>query len=188
MIFEHWIYSTAIAILVYTIYRKKECLYIIIGSAYVPDVDNFADKILKKIDITVLVYGEPIKHGDFHNILILVVYAILIMLLLNIINIKMKDSFILASIGFAAHLFEDALVFNPGYRFFWPILNQKFGIGILPYDYNGNKDLYGIANTDVLILGIILVILSICLKYIFDKYILDNNIKSVLKINGRNGR
>lgn len=182
MNFEHWIYSTAIAILIYTIYRKKEGLYIIIGSAYVPDIDIIADKILKKIDITILVYGQPIKHGDFHNILVLIIYAILIALLLNTINIKMKDSFIFASIGFAAHLFEDALVFNPGYRFFWPILHQKFGIGILPYDYNSNKDLCGIANTEILIIGIILVMLSIYIKYI-----LDNNIKSVFRTNGRGG-
>lgn len=182
MIFEHWIYSTAIAIFIYTIYRKKECLYIIIGSSYIPDIDNFADNILKKINITVLVYGQPIKHGDFHNILILIIYASLIALLLNTINIKMKDSFILASIGFAAHLFEDALVFNPGYRFFWPISDQIYGIGILGYSYNNSKDLYGIANTEVLIIGIILVMLSICIKYI-----IDNKIKSVAITNGRRG-
>lgn len=180
MIFEHWIYSTAIAIFIYTIYRKKECLYIIIGSAYAPDIDYIADKILKKIGITILVYGEPIKHGDFHNILILIIYAILVALILNAINIKMKDSFILASIGFAAHLFEDALVFNPGYRFFWPISNQIYGMGIIGFGYNHSKDLYGIANTEVLIIGIILVILSLCIKYIF-----DNNIKSIIRVNGR---
>lgn len=179
MLFEHWIYSTAIAIFIYTIYRKKECLYIIIGSAYVPDIDFIIDKILKKIDITVLVYGDPIKHGDFHNILILIIYSILVALLLNTVNIKIKDAFILASIGFASHLFEDALVFNPGYRFFWPISDKIYGIGILGFDYNNNKDLYGIANTEVLIIGMILVILSLCIKYIF-----DNNFKSINRVNG----
>ena len=181
MYFEHWIYSTALAILVYTVYRKKECLYIIIGSAYVPDVDIFIDGILKKINITVLVYGEPIKHGDFHNILVLLMYAILIALILNTINIKMKDSFILASIGFGAHLFEDALVFNPGYRFFWPISDQIYGIGLIA-NYNDHKDFYGIANTEVLVIGIILVILSICIKHIF-----DNNVKTTVITNGRGG-
>jgi hypothetical protein len=182
MLFEHWIYSTAVAIFIYTIYRKKECLYIIIGSAYAPDMDIIADSIFKKIGITILVYGQPIKHGDFHNILVMIIYAILITLLLNAINIKMKDSFILASLGFAAHLFEDALVFNPGYRFFWPISDKIYGIGILGFDYNRNADFYGIANTEVLIMGIILVILSICIKYIF-----DNNMKSVIVTNGRGG-
>ena len=160
MNFEHWIYSTAIAIVAYATCGKEECLYIIIGSAYVPDVDIFVDRILKKINITILVYGKPIKHGDFHNILVLIAYAILVSLILYTVNIKMKDSFILASIGFGAHLFEDALVFNPGYRFFWPISDQIYGIGLIA-NYNGHKDFYGIANTEVLVIGIILVILSL---------------------------
>ena len=183
MMLEHLVYSTAIAIFIYTIYRKKECLYIIIGSAYAPDIDLIADRIFKKIDITVLVYGDPIKHGDFHNILIMILYATLVALILNTINIKMKDSFILASIGFAAHLFEDALVFNPAYRFLLPIFDKIYGIGLIT-NYNGHKDFYGIANTEVLAIGIILVIISICIKYIF-----DNNMKAEVAVvtNGRGG-
>lgn len=181
MLSEHLVYSTAIAILIYTVYRKKECLYIIIGSAYAPDIDIIADQILKKIGIIVLVYGEPIKHGDFHNILVMILYAVSIALILNTINIKMKDSFILACIGFGAHLFEDALVFNPGYRFFWPISDKIYGIGLIA-NYNGHTDFYGIANTEVLMIGIILVILSICIKYVF-----DNNTKTTIVTNGRGG-
>ncbi len=181
MLFEHWIYSTAVAILIYTIYRKKECLYIIIGSAYAPDTDIIADYILKNIGIIVLVYGRYIKHGDFHNMLVLIIYAILIALLLSTINVKIKDSFILASIGFGLHLLEDALVFNPGYRFFWPISDKIYGIGLVT-NYNGHADFFGIANTEVLIIGVILVILSICIKYIF-----DNNVKTAVITNGRGG-
>lgn len=181
MLLEHLIYNIAIAILIYTIYRKKECLYIIIGSAYAPDIDYVVNYISKKIGIVILAYGRYIEHGDFHNILVLILYAILIALLLNTINIKMKDSFILANIGFGLHLFEDALVFNPGYRFFWPISDKIYGIGLMT-NYNGHADFYGIANTNVLIIGVILVILSICIKYIF-----DNNLKTVVRTNGRGG-
>lgn len=181
MLLEHLVYSTAFAILAYTIYRKKECLFIIIGSAYVPDIDIWADHILKNIGIIVLVYGRPIEHGDFHNILIMVLYGILVALLLNTINIKMKDSFILSIIGFGLHLLEDALVFNPGYRFFWPISDKIYGIGLMA-NYNGNTYFYGIANKEVLFIGVILIILSICMKYIF-----DNNIKTVVRTNGRKG-
>jgi membrane-bound metal-dependent hydrolase YbcI (DUF457 family) len=181
MLSEHLVYSAAIAILIYTVYRKKECLYIIIGSAYAPDTDIIADHILKKIGITVLVYGQHIKHGDFHNMLIMILYATLIALLLNTINIKMKDVFILANIGFGAHLFEDALVFNPGYRFFWPISDKIYGIGLMA-NYNGHADFFGVANIKVLVVGIILVILAICIKYIY-----DNNIKTMVIKNGRKG-
>jgi hypothetical protein len=182
MLSEHLVYSTAIAMLIYAVYRKKECLLIIIGSAYSPDIDIIADSIFKKIDVTVLIYGEPIKHGDFHNMLIMILYAILVALILNTINIKMKDAFILACVGFGAHLFEDALVYNPAYRFFWPLSDKLYGIGIIGHNYNAHRNFYGIANTEVLAVGIILVILSICIKYIF-----DNNTKSVVVTNGRGG-
>jgi len=180
MLFEHWIYSLAVAILIYTIYRKKECLYIIIGSAYIPDIDIVADYILKKFGIIVLIYGRPIYHGDFHNILVMILYAILVALLLNIISIRMKDSFILANIGFFLHLLEDALVFNPGYRFLWPISDKIYGIGVI--NYNDNIDFFGIANIKVLSIGILLVISSLYIKYIF-----DNITKYAIVTNGRRG-
>jgi len=88
--------------------------------------DIVADSILKKIGIIVLVYGRPIEHGDFHNILVMILYGILIALLLNTVNVKMRYSFILACIGFGTHLFEDALVFSIGYRFFWPISDKIY--------------------------------------------------------------
>lgn len=56
MLFEHWIYSTAIAILVGMVYYKftgREYSWIIIASAYAPDVDTIADAALKKIGVTV---------------------------------------------------------------------------------------------------------------------------------------
>lgn len=162
---EHLVYSTAIAIFLYAIFKNKCGSWIIILSSYSPDVDVIVDKIFKKIGLTILVYGEPIKHGDFHNILILFTYAILVALLLNIINIKLKDSFTFASIGFGAHLLEDALVFNPGYRFLWPISEKIYGIGIMEYNY----DLYGIATKDVLVTGLILVVISIMFKMLYER-------------------
>jgi len=178
MLFEHLIFSIAIAILTYTIFRKKECLYIIIGSAYAPDIDIVADYILKKIGITIMIYNHTIRHGDFHNILTLIVFAVLVALLLKVFRFKIKDSFLFASIGFGAHLFEDALVFNPGYRFFYPLSDKVYGIGIIS-NYNSNIDFFGIANTEILIIGIIFVILSLCIKsYVNSKVNLKINNKS----------
>lgn len=157
MLLEHLIYNIAIAILIYTVYEKRYVLSIIILSAYSPDIDFVTNSILKKIGITLLVYGEPIKHGDFHNILVLLIYGILVALLLNTVKTNMIDSFILACIGFTAHLFEDYIVFNPGYRFFWPISDKIYGIGIIKY----KADFYGIANTDVLIIGLVAIFLSL---------------------------
>ena len=68
---------------------------------------------------------------------------------------RFGDSFLFAGIGFGAHMFEDALIANPAYAFFWPLSDQRFGIGLFDY----RPDLYGIASTDVLIVGVILMVL-----------------------------
>ena len=116
--------------------------------AYAPDVDMIADPALKKIGVTVLVYGSPISHGDFHNIAVLLVYATLVALLLHPIGIRLEDSFFFACTGFAAHMFEDALVANPAHPFLLPLSYQRFGIGI----FNYTRDWYGIADKEVLTL------------------------------------
>ena len=180
MLFEHWIYSTAIAIITGMIYSRftgREHPWIIIASAYIPDIDIAVDTFLRRLGITLLINGSPIKHGSFHNIVVLLLFAFSIALLLHPLGIKFIDSFIFASIGFGAHLFEDALVFNPGYAFFWPLSNQRFGIGILGYTPN----LYGIADIKVLSISLILVILCIGLRILYEgtswiKYLLTPRI------------
>jgi len=156
MLFEHWIYSIAIAIIVGMIYYKltgRDYAWIIIASAYSPDIDMIADTVLKKIGVTVLVYGSPISHGNFHNIAVLLAYAVSVALLLHPIGIKLVDSFFFAGMGFAAHMFEDALIANPAYPFLWPVSTQRFGIGI----FNYSRDWFGIADKEVLVIGLILV-------------------------------
>lgn len=167
MLFEHWIYSIAIAIIVGMIYYRftgREYSWIIIASTYIPDSDMFMNTIFRRMGITLLIDGNPIKHGSFHNIAVLFLFAFLVALLLHPLGIKFIDSFIFASIGFGAHLFEDALVYNPGYTFFWPISNQRFGIGIIGY----NPTLYGIADMEVLFIGIAAVILCVSIRILYD--------------------
>lgn len=167
MLFEHWIYSAAIATILGMIYFKKtgrDYSWIIIASALAPDLDIFAEYIFNKFDIGVLLNGNPIKHGDFHNILVLFLFAGFVGLLLKMIGLKFIDSFILAGIGFGAHIFEDILVYNPGYAFFWPLSKHVFGIGIINY----KPDWYGVANTKVLLAGIIVMILCVTVRTLYE--------------------
>ncbi len=167
MLLEHLIYSTAIAIIagmIYYKYTRRDPSWIIIASAYAPDLDIIAGEVFKKLDINVLINDAPIKHGDFHNIAVLLIFAVSIGLLLKPLGKKFIDSFMFAGIGFGAHMFEDALVFNPGYAFFWPLLSQKFGIGIVEY----KPDWYGIANTEVLIVGLIAVISALGIRALYE--------------------
>ncbi len=167
MLFEHWIYSTAIAIIAgmgYHRYTGRDRSWIIVASAYAPDVDMIADAVLKKIGLAVLTEGNPVKHGDFHNIAALVVYAMAVALILHPAGIEFVDSFTFASLGFGAHLFEDAVVFNPGYAFLWPISTHRFGLGI----FNYSRDWFGIGNEEVLIIGIIAVIICLILRTAYE--------------------
>jgi hypothetical protein len=81
MLIEHLIYSTALAIFIGMIHYRffnRDYSWIIIVSAYVPDLDVISDSLLKKMGITVLIYGHTIVHGYFHNIAILTLYAIFV--------------------------------------------------------------------------------------------------------------
>lgn len=167
MLFEHLIYSTIIAIIAGMIQLKRkgrDYSWIIILSAFAPDLDIFAGHIFKLFDIAFFLNGFPLKHGDFHNIMALILYAGVVGLLLRSIGLVFKDSFILAGTGFFAHIMEDILVYNPGYAFLWPLSSHVFGIGIIEYI----PDWYGFANTDVLIAGIIGLILAGMIRLIYE--------------------
>ena len=58
---------------------------------------------------------------------------------------------------------EDALVFN-GYRILWPLSFQKFGIGVFKY----KADLYGVADKEVLAVGLILVGVCAVVRTIYE--------------------
>jgi hypothetical protein len=110
--------------------------------------------------VTVLVFGAPIDHGHFHNILVMLLYAVAVAFLLHPLGIRLIDSFIFALVGFAAHMFEDALVANPAYSFLYPITIRHLGIGLFSY----HADVFGIADKEVLIAGIISVMIALTVR------------------------
>lgn len=167
MLFEHLIYSTAIAIIAGMIHFKltgRDYSWIIIASAFAPDLDIIADTLLNKLGMSVLIDGSPIKHGDFHNITMLFLFASLVSLILQAKGYRFAEVFTFASIGFGAHMFEDGLVYNPGYPFLRPLSEHIFGIGIFDY----KPDLYLIADTRVLIFGLIAVMLSTAIRIAYE--------------------
>ncbi len=102
MLFEHLIYSTAIAIIagmVWYKYTGRDPSWIIIASAYAPDFDIFAGELFKKFDMNILINGAPIRHGDFHNIAFLLLFACAAALVLKLAGMRFGDSFLFADIG-----------------------------------------------------------------------------------------
>src|SRR3989304_6777908 len=111
MLLEHLIYSTAIAIIAGMIHFKRtgrDYSWIIIASPYAPDFDIVAGELFKKLDMNILINGASIRHGDFHNIAFLLMFAGATALSLQVIRYRYLDAF--AGVGFGAHVFEDMLV------------------------------------------------------------------------------
>jgi len=161
---EHIIYSAALAVivgLVYFRFTRRDPSWIIIAVAFVPDID-FALSHLRRLYRTFIHYG--IQHGDFHNILFLIIFSLMFAAILRYVGIRFVDGFICTAIGFAAHLFEDALVYKIGYAFFWPISSKVYGIGIMSETYN----FFGIANSTVLVVGIILLAIAVLVRTLVD--------------------
>lgn len=158
MHFEHLVYSVALAIIIggiYSRYSGIDISWIIIAGAYVPDIDHFIKPMLNKLDMTYLIYVNPISKGDFHNITAMLLFALIAALFLQWTGIRFRDAFFFANIGFMAHLIEDGLVYNPAYEFFWPFSADKTGLGILEY----HRNFYGIANTETLAIGLMAVMM-----------------------------
>jgi len=170
MIVEHLFYSMAIAIIVgmlfYT-FTGRDHSWIIILCAWIPDVDLIAKSFLNNFGFVVLFKGQPIQHGTFHTIAMMVIFAILMAFLLHPFGIRFFDSLFFSIIGFGAHLFEDALVYKVGYMFLWPFVHENLGIGLLPNivsEENYMKDFFRVANTEVLMIGILLLIVAIIIR------------------------
>jgi hypothetical protein len=105
MLFEHLIYSTAIAIVAGMVYYRfvgKDYSWIIIASAYAPDIDHFSNYLLRKMGISLMINGHHIDHGNFHNLAGLILYSISGAFLLHPIGVRFVDSLFFAGIGFAA--------------------------------------------------------------------------------------
>jgi len=170
MIAEHLIYSTALAILVGMLffhYTGRDSSWIIILCAWIPDIDLIANRILTSFGFTLLFEGHKITHGVFHNIAIMVIFAIFVAFILHPFGIRFFDAFFFAVIGFAAHLFEDALVYKVGYPYLWPFSSKDLGFGLLPNmisEENYIRNFYGIANTEVLIIGLLFLLVAIIIR------------------------
>ena len=133
----------------------RDYSWIIIASAYAPDLDSIANVVFSKLGIPFLFDGHAIRHGDFHNMAILLLYAIGVALVLQVIRYRYLDAFVFAGIGFGAHILEDALVYKISYPFFWPLSDQPLSMGLIEY----SRDIYNIADPRVLFIGLIAIIL-----------------------------
>ena len=164
VLIEHLVYSAALAVIVgmiFSRYTGRDPSWIIIAVAFVPDIDL---ALANLHDLSRTVFSVTFHHGDLHNIPVLMVFSLLFAMILQCFGIRFIDGLSCSAIGIAAHFFEDALVYKPAYAFLWPITAQKFGIGIM----QETRNLFGIASSTVLLVGIILLAGALLLRTIIE--------------------
>jgi membrane-bound metal-dependent hydrolase YbcI (DUF457 family) len=157
---EHIIYSAALAVIVgmiFSRYTGRDPSWIIIAVAFIPDIDFALEKIQQwtRLDVPF-----EIHHGNLHNVLFLIIFSVLFAGILRYFGFRFIDMLICSVIGTAAHFFEDLLVFDPAYAFLWPFTSKIFSGGIL----QGSLNVFGIANSTVLLVGIILLYGALILR------------------------
>jgi hypothetical protein len=159
MFAEHVIFNLALAVVLTSFVQREFAGWgtlIIVISGCVPDIDGIIDLLQNHlVYITGQLLPRMTEHSrDFHTLGALVVYAVLAgITLMYLFRLKFSSVALFAGIGFGAHLFEDALVYNPSSAIFWPVSSVPAGIGLFT-DYSRN--FLGIANTEVLLIGMVL--------------------------------
>jgi hypothetical protein len=172
MFIEHFFFSTAIAIIVGMVffhYTGRDDSWIIIASALAPDLDAAVDIVyaatqwMQGADITQ--YEAIFYHGTFHNTASVFVYAAILSLILSRFGIPRLHAFALGAIGFASHLFCDALVYKPGYPLLWPFYDQGVGLAILPRQW----DLFFLANGVALTVGFATLVAAMAVRMAYER-------------------
>jgi len=160
------IYSFAVALIVGMIFMRytgRDPSWVILVMTVVPDLDFVVNRIMRFFHLS-----SPfiLNHGDFHNIISLIFFSLVASLILHKYSkMHFGDALLCAMIGFSCHLIEDFVVYTDWYGYFYPWTLREYGVAILPE----TRNFYGIADTKILSLGIILVCIAILIRMYFDK-------------------
>lgn len=166
MLAEHLVFTAAVAVLAGMISFRltgRDSSWIVILVSYAPDLDKVLDPVLNGIGFTVLFEGHTIHHGTLHTVAGMVVFGVVMAFLLNPVGIRFFDTFIFTTIGYGAHLLEDALVYSANYMYLWPFSLEKLGLAWLPMngsEESYNASLFHLANTEVLLIGLAFLLLA----------------------------
>ena len=175
MYIEHVVYSLALALFICLFLDRslaQWCIAIIVVSSCIPDIDGIFSLILSPPQFTDGIIPHMAFHlRYFHTAGFLAMYAVVVAgLLFYFYRLDVRLTAFLAGTGFGAHLFEDALVYNPASAVFWPVSPHEYGIGI----FSSTRDFLSVANGEVLFFGILLLALATGMYTIFGKNIRED--------------
>jgi hypothetical protein len=155
MYFEHIIYSSSLAILIGMFFYRstgRDSSWIIILCSWVPDLDHLVG-----------------LEGAIHNLGFLVIFTVLFSWFLLRFRIQLFDGIFFSAIGYGAHLVEDALAYPVGYRLLLPFSRVRVGFGVFPdVTSHGYANFFGIANTEVLLTGLFILLLAIIIRTVVE--------------------
>lgn len=161
MFLEHIVITLGIALWCsFFLYRRIDLFTgLIVMGACLPDIDGIIDVIRYPLDFSNALLPSLTAHNRyFHSVVGLLLFALLMGIALTRFGVSFSISALATGIGFSSHLLEDALVYNPAATFFWPLSSERIGIGIVDQYY---RDFLGVANTMVLTLGLLFVLIAI---------------------------
>jgi len=170
MYIEHVVFSLACAIVVVMLLKPRDagwCTLIVVVSGCIPDIDGIFDIIRNPPEFTSGLIPHMAEHSRyFHTMGALIIYALFAgIVLARWQGLKFSECAFFGGAGFAMHLLEDAIVYNPSSAVFWPLSPQEVGIGLLP----NARDFFSIANTEVLAIGMVLLMLAIGMSLILSR-------------------
>lgn len=183
MLLEHLVYSAAIAIIagmVFLRYTGRDPSWLIVIMTIIPDTDYVVNVIMRWCNCE---FPFILNHGDFHNLVGLTFFSLVAALICSRIGIGFGSAFVCSCIGYSAHFIEDFIVYPPAYTYLFPFDLTQYGVNIIPETAN----IYGVAGTEVLFVGIIIFCMAVCIRMYLDsgwtiKHYIDDWIYSGQKL------
>jgi len=188
MILEHVLYNLAVAIIVGIVYQQytgRNPTWLIVAAAYLSDIDYILQFIWYTIyDNTGIILPITVRHGDFHNILSIVVLTLLFAWVYKkYLHGIFMDGVICIGIGGFLHYICDIMVYDNIYHPFYPFKYSMYTWNLIPE----TRNLMDIGDTRIMFIGICLVIFCIMIKFAIegeDRFIhyIENHIKPLPSI------
>lgn len=164
MMAEHILYTLAIVIIIGIYFNRltnrQYHWWILVLVSFIPDIDHLHHfpfyLNLTHVDSHINNIAPWIEIGDMHNIFWLLITTLIIAGILTKVKIPFYEGAMYCMAGYGIHLIEDFVSYPPVYTMLYPVWKYPVGINLIPETNN-----LGIAGTEVLNVGIILLVLSI---------------------------
>ena len=170
MIIEHFLYNISIAILVGIFYKKyynRNPTWIIVACAWLPDLDFILQAVCYKFyELTDILLPIMIRHGDFHNVPIIILLSFILGYVLHTkFGENFYDAAICIFIGGMAHFIADICVYAYTYYPFYPISGFAIKtIAILPE----TRNMFGMGDWLIFAVGACILFYCCILKFAID--------------------